>query len=55
MPAYRECGCQQGDLPESERAAGEIFSLPMYPSLTDAAQDTVCRALGEVLAEPVQI
>jgi len=55
MPAYRECGYGEGDFPESERAAREIFSLPMYPSLTDAQQDTVCQALGEVLAEPVHI
>jgi aminotransferase EvaB len=53
MPAYREWGYGEGDFPESERAAREIFSLPMYPSLTDAQQDTVCQALGEVLAEPV--
>jgi len=55
MPAYRECGYGPGDFPESERAAREIFSLPMYPSLTDAQQDVVCRALGDVLAEPVHI
>jgi aminotransferase EvaB len=55
MPAYREFGFGQGDFPETERAAREIFSLPMYPSLTDAQQDVVCRALGDVLAEPVHI
>jgi dTDP-3-amino-2,3,6-trideoxy-4-keto-D-glucose/dTDP-3-amino-3,4,6-trideoxy-alpha-D-glucose/dTDP-2,6-dideoxy-D-kanosamine transaminase len=55
MPAYRECGYQEGDFPESERAATEIFSLPMYPSLTDAQQEVVCLALGDVLAEPVDI
>ena len=55
MPAYRELGYREGDFPEAERAAREIFSLPMYPSLTDAQQDLVCRALGEVLAEPVHV
>ena len=55
MPAYREFGYGRGDFPESERAAREIFSLPMYPSLTDAQQDMVCRALGDVLAEPVHL
>ncbi|MDA1184514.1 MAG: DegT/DnrJ/EryC1/StrS family aminotransferase [Acidobacteria bacterium] len=55
MPAYQEYGYREGDFPESERAAREIFSLPMYPSLTEAQQDAVCRALGEVLAEDVWI
>ncbi len=55
MPAYRECGYVEGDFPESERAAREIFSLPMYPSLTDVQQEAVCLALGDVLAEPVHI
>ena len=32
-----------------ELAAREIFSLPMYPSLTDAQQDRVCEALHEIL------
>ena len=55
MPAYREFGYGEGDFPEAERAADEIFSLPMYPSLTDAQQYLVCRALGQVLGEPVHI
>ena len=55
MPAYRECGYAEGDFPQAERAAREIFSLPMYPSLTDAQQDVVCQALGDVLNEPVHI
>jgi len=55
MPAYGEFGYGEGDFPQAERAAREIFSLPMYPSLTDAQQDVVCRALGDVLAEPVVI
>ena len=55
MPAYRELGYVEGDFPEAERAAREIFSLPMYPSLTDTQQQSVCRALGQVLGEPVHI
>ena len=55
MPAYQEFGYRQGDFPEAERAAREIFSLPMYPSLTGAQQASVCRALGEVLGEPVHV
>jgi dTDP-4-amino-4,6-dideoxygalactose transaminase len=30
---------------ETGRAAGEVFSLPMYPELTDEQVDRVCRAL----------
>lgn len=55
MPAYRALGYAEGDFPEAERAAREIFSLPMYPSLTDDQQQSVCRALGQVLGEPVHI
>jgi len=38
-------------LPVTERLAGEIFSLPMYPSLTVAEQDRVIGALRETLAK----
>ena len=49
MPAYAHGDCPEGSLPETEQAAREIFSLPMYPSLTDAQQDRVCEALHEIL------
>jgi dTDP-4-amino-4,6-dideoxygalactose transaminase len=40
QPAY--CGrIEHGALPESERAAREVLSLPMYPELSDAAVDSV--------------
>lgn len=35
MKAYEYLGWKAGDLPETESAAKEIFSLPMYPSLTN--------------------
>jgi dTDP-3-amino-2,3,6-trideoxy-4-keto-D-glucose/dTDP-3-amino-3,4,6-trideoxy-alpha-D-glucose/dTDP-2,6-dideoxy-D-kanosamine transaminase len=49
MSGYAGLGYTEGDFPETERAAKEIFSLPMYPSLTEAEQDTVCAALHEIL------
>lgn len=49
MPTYSSLGYSEGDLPETERAAREVFSLPMYPSLTDQDQDRVCSALHEIL------
>jgi len=48
MTAYRHLGYQEGDLPVTERAAQEIFSLPMYPSLSDEEQETVIEALCEI-------
>lgn len=52
MRAYEWLGYRQGDLPVTEAAQAEIFSLPMYPSLAEADQHVVCVALHEILAEP---
>jgi aminotransferase EvaB len=49
MRGYRYLGYSEGDLPETERAAKEIFSLPMYPSLSYEAQDKVCCVLKSIL------
>jgi aminotransferase EvaB len=51
MRGYSHLGYKEGDLPETEKAAKEIFSLPMYPKLSFEAQDKVCAALGEILGE----
>jgi aminotransferase EvaB len=48
MQAYAHLGYAEGVLPETEQAAREIFSLPMYPALTDAEQDRVCDVLLEI-------
>lgn len=55
MRGYASLGYREGDLPETEAAARQVFSLPLYPTLTDAQQDTVCRALGEILGESVRL
>jgi dTDP-3-amino-2,3,6-trideoxy-4-keto-D-glucose/dTDP-3-amino-3,4,6-trideoxy-alpha-D-glucose/dTDP-2,6-dideoxy-D-kanosamine transaminase len=47
MKGYAQLGGREGDLPNTEQAAREIFSLPMYPSLTEQDQDQVCKALIE--------
>jgi dTDP-4-amino-4,6-dideoxygalactose transaminase len=36
----------RGSLPEAERAADEVLSLPIYPELTDEEIGVVCGALG---------
>ncbi|MGW3181916.1 DegT/DnrJ/EryC1/StrS family aminotransferase [Kitasatospora sp. NPDC001119] len=50
MKGFRHLGVGEGALPVTERLAGEIFSLPMYPSLPPDLQDRVIEALREVLA-----
>jgi UDP-2-acetamido-2-deoxy-ribo-hexuluronate aminotransferase len=40
----------RASLPETERAAREVFSLPLYPGLADAEQDRVIAALLSALA-----
>jgi aminotransferase EvaB len=49
MPAYEYLGYRDGSLPVTELAAREIFSLPLYPSLTDTQQGHVCNALTTVM------
>ena len=42
-------GYQRGDLPESERAAGETLALPVYPELSDAQAEYVLGSVREFL------
>jgi aminotransferase EvaB len=49
MSGFAHLGYEKGALPVTERLAGEIFSLPMYPALTTDRQDVVIKALHEVL------
>ena len=50
MRGYNYLGYRRGDLPITESLAKEIFSLPVYPSLTDEAQEHVCHALENILS-----
>ncbi|WP_116041258.1 DegT/DnrJ/EryC1/StrS family aminotransferase [Amycolatopsis palatopharyngis] len=49
MSGFAHLDVPIGSLPVTESLAGQIFSLPMYPSLSEARQDKVINALREVL------
>ncbi|MBA6437039.1 DegT/DnrJ/EryC1/StrS family aminotransferase [Streptomyces sp. GMR22] len=49
MTGFAHLGYGVGALPVTEKLAGEIFSLPMYPTLPEDVQDKVIVALREVL------
>jgi dTDP-4-amino-4,6-dideoxygalactose transaminase len=54
LPAYADLGYQRGQFPHAEQAAAEVLSLPMYPELSAAQRETVCRAV-KGLAERKQV
>ena len=45
--SFAYLGCKAGDLPESERAAGESLALPIFPELRDDEQQRVVAAMAE--------
>jgi dTDP-4-amino-4,6-dideoxygalactose transaminase len=47
QPAYAHLGGQPGDLPETEKAAREVVSLPLYPGMTTEQQDAVIAGVNE--------
>lgn len=49
--AYAELAVQAPHLPETERAAGEILSLPLYPELPLADVEAVALAVNELVAD----
>jgi dTDP-4-amino-4,6-dideoxygalactose transaminase len=48
--AYARLGYGGGSLPESEKAAGEVLSLPLYPELTQDQVQSVAQALTGIAA-----
>jgi dTDP-4-amino-4,6-dideoxygalactose transaminase len=49
QPIYASLEYEQGDLPESERAANEALSLPIFPELTDTQIESVVSSLADVV------
>jgi dTDP-4-amino-4,6-dideoxygalactose transaminase len=51
QPVYQGLGlAAPGSLPVTERLAGEVLSLPIYPELTDAEVEVVAAAVRDALA-----
>jgi dTDP-4-amino-4,6-dideoxygalactose transaminase len=49
QPVYEHLGYKRGKLPISEKASGEVLSLPMFPDLTTIEQETIAYALKDCL------
>ncbi|MFP4007542.1 MAG: DegT/DnrJ/EryC1/StrS family aminotransferase [Spirulinaceae cyanobacterium] len=49
QPVYQPLGYQLGQLPQAERAANEVLSLPMFPELTLEQQQQVIYGLKDCL------
>ena len=47
QPAYSDLGYTAGAFPESERAADEVLSLPMYPELSHTKLEMVAAAIRQ--------
>ena len=47
LPAYADLGYAEGAFPESERAASEFLSLPMFPEMTEEQ----CRAVADAVLD----
>ncbi|MBI5649452.1 MAG: DegT/DnrJ/EryC1/StrS family aminotransferase [Chloroflexi bacterium] len=45
QPVYQNLGYQVGAFPQTEKAANEILSLPIYPEMTDAQVEQVVDAV----------
>ncbi|MDJ0332956.1 DegT/DnrJ/EryC1/StrS family aminotransferase [Planococcus sp. S3-L1] len=50
QPVFKNLGYSEGDLPETEKAAKEAISLPMYPELPIEHQDYIVEKIIEFYA-----
>ncbi len=49
QPAYADLGYRSGAFPESEVAAAEVLSLPLYAEITDEQQQRVASAIASTI------
>ena len=49
MTGYAHLGYRENQFPHAEAACREVFSLPLYPTLSNAEQDRVIEVLHEIL------
>lgn len=45
QPAYANLGYKRNSRPESEKAAEQVLSLPLFPEMTEDQIETVARAV----------
>ena len=51
---YRSLGWREGQYPEAERIGAGIATLPLFPAMTNADVERVCRAAERVLSKGVR-
>ena len=54
QPAYSDLGYGRGAFPQSEEAANQVLSLPLYPELPSEAVAEVARAVKKAIAQRAQ-
>ncbi|MBW3598618.1 MAG: DegT/DnrJ/EryC1/StrS family aminotransferase, partial [Planctomycetes bacterium] len=52
---FHELGYRAGSLPETEQAAAEVLSLPIYPELTAAEQETVVGQIARFYGRKLRV
>jgi dTDP-4-amino-4,6-dideoxygalactose transaminase len=55
QPAYADLGYRKGALPQSETAANQVLSLPLYPELSEQAITFVAHAVRKAASRNMQI
>ena len=46
---FKYLGYKVGDFPEAESAAKQIFTLPIYPEMTQEEKDYIIQTIGEFI------